>query len=67
VDEVVTVEHQTDDASRAAKARILAGASDFRQMQVCNEISARLEEATDDLMRVALRHRDYVLGEMTRR
>jgi uncharacterized protein Yka (UPF0111/DUF47 family) len=67
VDEVVTVEHQTDDASRAAKARILACASDFRQLQVCNEISARLEEATDDLMRVALRQREYVLGEMTRR
>jgi uncharacterized protein Yka (UPF0111/DUF47 family) len=66
VDEVMTVEHQADDASRTAKARILAGASDFRQMQVCNEISARLEEATDDLMRVALRQREYVLGEMTR-
>jgi len=67
VDEVVTVEHQTDDASRAAKARILASASDFRQMQVCNELSARIEEATDSLMRVALRQRDYVMGEMTRR
>jgi uncharacterized protein Yka (UPF0111/DUF47 family) len=66
VDEVMTVEHQADDASRTAKARILACAADFRQMQVCNELSARLEEATDDLMRVALHQREYVLGEMAR-
>lgn len=67
VDEVVTVEHQADAASRTAKARILTSASDFRQLQVCNEIVARLEEATDDLLRVALRQRDYVLGEMAHR
>jgi hypothetical protein len=67
VDEVVTVEHESDDAIRAAKARILASAVDFRQLYVCNEIAARLEEATDDLMRVALGQRDYVLGEMPRR
>ena len=67
VDEVVTAEHQADAASRTARARILTRASNFRQLQACNELVALLEEATDDLLHVALSQRDYVLGEMAGR
>ena len=67
VDAVVTVEHDADAASRTARARILTSAADFRQLQACNEVVARLEEATDTLLHVALRQRDDVLGGMAGR
>jgi uncharacterized protein Yka (UPF0111/DUF47 family) len=67
VDNTISLEHQTDDAHRRAKAGILTSASDHRQLQLFTEVADNLESASDAMMRAALTLRDYVLGEVITR
>ena len=67
VDEVMTAEHQSDDAQRAARQRLITTAPDFRQLAMFGEVAMRLEEAADDLARAGLAVRDHLLNEETPR
>jgi len=63
IDRIVELEHDADRADRHARAAITIAAPDFRSLQVANDISRSTEEATDALMRSALRLRDRILAE----
>ena len=63
IDRIVELEHDADRADRRARAAITIAAPDFRALQVANDISRSTEEATDALMRSALRLRDRILAE----
>jgi uncharacterized protein Yka (UPF0111/DUF47 family) len=63
VDEIMTAEHQSDDAQRAARQRLITTAPDFRQLAMFGDVATRLEEAADDLARAGLAVRDHVLSE----
>jgi uncharacterized protein Yka (UPF0111/DUF47 family) len=64
VDELVTIEHKTDDADRAVTATLVQHATDFRQLHVLSLISHSLEEAADALSRSALMLRDHMLNSV---
>ena len=67
VDHTISLEHQTDDAHRRAKASILTFDGDFKQLHFFTEVADNLEAASDSMMRAALMLRDYVLGEVITR
>ncbi len=67
IDRVVELEHDADRADRTARASITVAAPDFRTLQVVNDISRALEDATDALMRSALQLRDRILAEVITR
>ncbi len=62
VDEVITVEHKTDDADRAVTAALIKGAVDFRQLHVLTLMSRSFEESADALSRSSLMLRDHILN-----
>ena len=64
VHRIVALEHQCDDAERAAEAALLARAGNFRELHVLAETGKSLEQAADELMRVALKFRDHALSEV---
>jgi uncharacterized protein Yka (UPF0111/DUF47 family) len=64
VDRLVTLEQQTDEASRGVTASALAGARDFRQLHLWSEMARALEEAADCLARCSLLLREHVLREV---
>jgi uncharacterized protein Yka (UPF0111/DUF47 family) len=67
IDRVVELEHDADRADRAARAANTVEAPDFRTLQVANDVSRAVEDATDALMRSALQLRDHVLAEVITR
>lgn len=67
VDHTISLEHQTDDAHRRARANILSFAGDFKQLQLLTDVANNLESASDAMMRAALMLRDYVLAEVITR
>ena len=67
VDHIISLEHQTDDVHRRAKASILTFPGDFKQLHLFTEIADNLESAADAMMRAALMLKDYVLGEVIAR
>jgi uncharacterized protein Yka (UPF0111/DUF47 family) len=64
VHRIIALEHQCDDAERAAEAALLARAGSFRELYVLAETGKTLEQAADELMRVALKFRDHALNEV---
>lgn len=64
VHRIVALEHQCDDAERAAEAALVARAGNFRELYVLAETGKNLEQAADELMRVALKFRDHALSEV---
>ena len=67
IDRIEELEHDADRADRAARAAITVAAPDFRTLQVANDISRAVEDATDASMRSALQLRDRVLAEVITR
>jgi uncharacterized protein Yka (UPF0111/DUF47 family) len=67
VDQIITIEHQTDDAHRRAQASIMTFAGDFKMLHLFTQIADSLEEAADVLMRSVLALRDYVMSEVLTR
>ena len=67
IDRIEELEHDADRVDRAARAAITVAAPDFRTLQVANDISRAVEDATDALMRSALQLRDRVLAEVMTR
>ena len=67
IDRIEELEHDADRADRAARASITVAAPDFRTLQVANDISRAVEDATDALMRSALQLRDRILAEVITR
>jgi uncharacterized protein Yka (UPF0111/DUF47 family) len=64
VDRVVTLEHESDETERRAKAVMLKAADDFRALHLLSQVARGLEESADGLARCALRLKDYVMSEM---
>jgi uncharacterized protein Yka (UPF0111/DUF47 family) len=64
VHRIVTSERRSDEAQRAVKTALLAGALDFRQFYAMAECARNLESAADGLMHSALMLRDYVLDSV---
>ncbi len=64
--EVVSLEHQTDDAQRAVHAAVVASAPAASDLFVLVEVTRALEQAADALMHTALLLRDQVLGRAVR-
>ena len=65
VDRVVTLEHQADAADRAARAKLVTEAPEFRSLYVADSILRCIEDASDALMRSALGLRDHILGSLS--
>jgi uncharacterized protein Yka (UPF0111/DUF47 family) len=63
VEQVVDLEHDCDRAERAAKARLVETAADFRELHVLSEIVTALESAADAAAKSSLLLRDFALGE----
>ena len=67
VDRVASLEHDADDAERAARAAMVATAPDFRCLYIADNLVRVAEAATDVLLRSALGLRDHVLGLLSAR
>jgi uncharacterized protein Yka (UPF0111/DUF47 family) len=61
---IVALEHECDHAQRAAEAALVARSADFRELYVLSEAGKNLEQAADELMRVALKFRDHALSDV---
>lgn len=64
VDRVVGLEHQADQADRAARAALVISAPDFRSLHVADLVCRAMEDVTDALMRSALHLRAAVLDRV---
>jgi uncharacterized protein Yka (UPF0111/DUF47 family) len=64
IDQVVTVEHQTDERERAVTVALISGDIDCRHLRLIDGIASHLESAADALLRASLMLRDHVLGEV---
>jgi hypothetical protein len=61
VDQVVALEHETDDAERRVLSDLLhVPDADARRLFVTSHVARDLEEAADSLMHAALALRDHV-------
>ena len=64
VDDILTVEHRTDDGERRMFAAMIEENADNRQMHVLTRLTQSFEEAADALARSVLILKDYVLDEV---
>ena len=64
VHRVIALEHECDDAQRAAEAELVIKAGSFRELYVLAEAGKNLEQAADELMSVALKFRDHALSDV---
>ena len=64
VDRLITLEHESDEATRRAEAAMLKATDDFRTLHVLSQIARGLEESVDALARCALMLKDSVMSEM---
>ncbi|TNC19381.1 hypothetical protein [Amycolatopsis alkalitolerans] len=62
IERVGTLEHAADSADRSTRAALVTDAPEFRSLYVADGVSRAMEEATDALLRSALRLRDHILG-----
>jgi uncharacterized protein Yka (UPF0111/DUF47 family) len=60
---IAAVEHEADTTRRRIAGMLARSAVDARQLYVTSECAARLERASDSLLRVAFRLRDHVLRD----
>ena len=67
VDRVASLEHDADDAERAARAAMVATSPDFRSLYIADNLVRVAEAATDVLLRSALGLRDHVLSLLSAR
>ena len=67
VDRVASLEHDADDAERAARAAMVATAPDFRSLYIVDNLVRAAEGATDVLLRAALGLRDHILSLLSAR
>jgi hypothetical protein len=67
VDRTSSLEHETDDAHRRAKASVWRFSGDFKQLHLFAAVADSLESASDAMLRAALLLRDYILGEVITR
>ncbi len=64
VDQLVTIEHDSDAAERRAQTVFLDHAADFRELHLLSRLASTLEQATDSLARCGLMLKDHVLGDL---
>ena len=64
VDDVITIEHQTDEEERRLLKLLLQENSDSRQIHLLSRLGQSFEEGADSLARCALIMKDYVLNEI---
>jgi uncharacterized protein Yka (UPF0111/DUF47 family) len=64
VDRLMTLEHESDEAERRAKAAMLTAADNFRVLHLLAEIARKLEESVDVMARCGLMLKDSVMSEM---
>jgi uncharacterized protein Yka (UPF0111/DUF47 family) len=64
VDQVVILEHRSDEANRRAKRSILTSTPDFRHLEILSDVRRHLEATSDVLRHVALALRAFVMGEL---
>jgi uncharacterized protein Yka (UPF0111/DUF47 family) len=64
IDQMVTLEHQTDERERAVIAALVGSDTDCRHLYLVGGIANHFESAADALLRASLMLRDHVLGEV---
>jgi hypothetical protein len=64
IDQLVTIEHDSDAAERRAQTVFLDHAVDFRELHLLSRLASSLEQATDSLARCGLMLKDHVLGDL---
>jgi uncharacterized protein Yka (UPF0111/DUF47 family) len=64
IDRVSELEHRADALDRRARAGLVVQAGDFRSLYVADRVSTATEEATDALLRAAIRLREHVLDQV---
>jgi uncharacterized protein Yka (UPF0111/DUF47 family) len=64
VDQMVTIEHQTDEQERAVTVALIKSDIDCRHLHLVSGIASHYESAADALLRASLILRDHVLGEV---
>lgn len=62
IDRIAELEHASDAAERAAKAKLVSICTDFRELQILFDAARGFEQAADALARCALTIRDHVLS-----
>jgi uncharacterized protein Yka (UPF0111/DUF47 family) len=64
IDRLSALEHDADDAERAATVAVMKSVTDFRELHVLSEIWHALGEASDSLKRASLILRNHVVGDV---
>ena len=64
INRILIIEHQADDTSRIIKSSLISGAKDFKQLRILTDISDKIEESTDYLMKAGIKLRDYILEDV---
>jgi uncharacterized protein Yka (UPF0111/DUF47 family) len=64
VDQMVTIEHRTDEQERAVTNVLISAEIDCRHLHLFSGIANHLEAAADALLRASLMLRDHVMGEV---
>ena len=64
IDQMVRVEHQTDERERAVTAALVGSDIDTRDFHLIDGIADHLESAADALLHASLMLREHVLGEV---
>lgn len=67
VDQVLSLEHQSDEALRLAQKNILVESRDWKEMQVYGELARTVEESTNSMMKAVYLIRDDIMERMNRR
>lgn len=66
VDQVLSLEHRSDEALRLAQKIVLVESKDWKEMQVYGDLARTIEESTNSMMKAVYIIRDEIMERMNR-
>lgn len=66
VDQVLSFEHQSDEALRQAQKTVLVESKDWKEMQVYSDLARTIEESTNSMMKAVYIIKDEIMERMNR-
>ncbi len=66
VDQVLSLEHRSDEALRLAQKTVLVESKDWKEMQVYGDLARTIEESTNSMMKAVYIIRDEIMERMNR-
>ncbi len=64
INRILVIEHQADDTSRIIKSSLINEVKDFKQLCIFTDLSDKIEESTDYLMKAGIVLRDYIFEDV---